>query len=195
MPNNLTDAEENRLLDLSLVDGDKLALMSALGSDAAAGTEVTGGSYTRQTIDWAAAASGAKSTAASISFTGMPTVEVLGWSVWDSTGATRRWYGVFAQVIASATASTDTLTATAHGKADGDKVVFQTGYAPTGLSAGTVYFVRDSTANTFKVAATAGGAALDITGDTATVVVGKVLSVTSGGSVNIASGQVTCSLS
>lgn len=47
--------------------------------------------------------------------------------------------------------------------ADGDTIVFYGGTAPGGLTAGTVYYVRDRTADLFKVAATAGGSAIDIT--------------------------------
>jgi hypothetical protein len=67
----------------------------------------------------------------------------------------------------SADASTDVLTAAAHGYNDGDAVVLEelrNGAAlPTGLSEGVVYFVRDKTTNTFKLAATSGGAAIDVT--------------------------------
>jgi len=38
------------------------------------------------------------------------------------------------------------------------------GVLPTGITAGTVYYVRDKTTDTFKIAATAGGSAIDITG-------------------------------
>ncbi len=60
---------------------------------------------------------------------------------------------------------TDVLTSTAHGKNDGDAIVFHTlsGVLPTGITAGTVYYIRDKTTDTFKIAATAGGSAIDIT--------------------------------
>ena len=68
----------------------------------------------------------------------------------------------------SADASTDVLTAASHGFAEGDPVVLEelrSGAAlPTGLSEGVVYFVRDKTTHTFKLAATSGGAAIDVTG-------------------------------
>lgn len=195
MPNNLTDTEENRLLDLSLLNTDKMALMSVLGSDSTAGTEVAGGSYARQTVTWAAAASGSKANSAAVNFSSMPAVDVQGWAIYDSAGTSRKWYGLFSPKTATAQASGDTITATAHGYADGTKVVFLTGYAPSGLSANVTYFVRDSAANTFKVSATLGGAALDVTSDTAGVVVGEVLEVASGASVTIATGNASCSLS
>jgi lysophospholipase L1-like esterase len=65
-------------------------------------------------------------------------------------------------------ASTDVFTKTAHGLVDGDKLIFTV--TVTGITRGVVYYVRDATANTFKVAATLGGAAADVTADgTATV--------------------------
>lgn len=65
----------------------------------------------------------------------------------------------------SAAATSDTITSTGHGLADGDIVRFAVGENPTGITADTDYFVRDSATNTFKVAATAGGTAVDITAD------------------------------
>jgi len=63
-------------------------------------------------------------------------------------------------------AATDVITSTAHGLSNGMTIeVYNIGGAlPTGLSAGTTYFVRDAAADTFKVALTASGAAVDITG-------------------------------
>lgn len=62
-------------------------------------------------------------------------------------------------------AATDLLTLADHGYLAGDPVVLT---APTGgapLVAGTTYYVRDVTASSFKLAATSGGAAIDITTD------------------------------
>lgn len=58
------------------------------------------------------------------------------------------------------------VTWTGHGLSAGQPVVFTTtGALPTGLTAGTVYYVVASglTADTFSVAATAGGTAIDTT--------------------------------
>lgn len=59
--------------------------------------------------------------------------------------------------------STDVFTSAAHGMANNDPFEFATGTPPGGTSLGVVYFVRDVTADTFKVAATPGGAAINIT--------------------------------
>lgn len=60
--------------------------------------------------------------------------------------------------------STDLIYSPSHGYADTTKIVFYNGTPPTGLTEGTVVFVRDSTTDTFKVAATSGGVATDLTG-------------------------------
>lgn len=67
---------------------------------------------------------------------------------------------------ATGTATTDVVAITNHTLASGDRVEFTSGTGFTGLTAGTDYFVRDVIALTsFKVAATLGGAAIDITAD------------------------------
>ena len=61
--------------------------------------------------------------------------------------------------------STDYVTLAGHGYVNGNKVIFRTsGTLPTGLTAGTTYYVRDKTTDTFKVEATVGGGAIDLSG-------------------------------
>lgn len=195
MPNNLTDFEENRLLDLSLLNTDELALIVDTSTDSTAGTEVVGGTYARQVLTFAAAAGGSKATSSALLYSGMPATPVTGWEVWDTGGTDRKWYGLFSPFkTASAAAATDIITATGHGRTDTDEIVFQSGYCPAGLTAGTIYFVRDSTTNTFKVAATSGGVAIDITADMGQVVFGNVIEVTLGEGFAIASGALICTL-
>lgn len=64
-------------------------------------------------------------------------------------------------------AATDTITETTTDRVNGDKIVFTDVGASTGIFPGRVYYVRDVATNTFKVAATPGGAAVTI--GTATV--------------------------
>lgn len=72
----------------------KVALVTAEGDDATAGTEVTGGSYARQTLTMAAAVAGATSNSADLVWTGMPAVTIVGWEIWDSAGTpVRHWRG------------------------------------------------------------------------------------------------------
>lgn len=103
MSGGLVQAEANRLLDASLrgvaytlpTTPMKNALLTATGSATAAGTEVTGGSYARQTITMGtAAAAGSVANTASVDVTNMPAATVTGVDVYDSNGAPRRaWWG------------------------------------------------------------------------------------------------------
>lgn len=79
---------------------------------------------------------------------------------------------------ATAAASTDLVTETAHGLSAGQALYFTTLTGGTGLTVGTVYYVIASglTANAFKVSLTAGGSAVDITGDYSTVQYAEVVS-------------------
>ena len=58
----------------------------------------------------------------------------------------------------------DTITITGHGIPDGTPVSLATLVTSTGIAVNTIYYVRDSAANTLKLALAAGGAAIDITG-------------------------------
>ncbi len=62
-------------------------------------------------------------------------------------------------------ASPAVVTRTAHGLANDDPVYFTTtGALPTGITHRQVYFARNVTANTFELAATAGGASINTSG-------------------------------
>ncbi|WP_422664591.1 phage tail fiber protein [Streptomyces sp.] len=104
MSDNLSNTAENRCLDFILgltstapTAPLKVALVTAGGSDTVAGTEVTGGSYARQSLTVGAASSGATSNSADVVFTGMPATTVVGVEIWDSAGTpVRLWYGTLA---------------------------------------------------------------------------------------------------
>jgi hypothetical protein len=78
--------------------------------------------------------------------------------------------------IAFTATTADTVTAPGHTFVDTNEVVT---YArpgatiPAGITEGTVYFVRDTSGDTFKLAATSGGTAIDLTAAGAGVI-GKV---------------------
>ena len=102
MADNLSATAENLALDWILSVGTptrptaplKVALVTANGDDATAGTEVTGGSYARQDLSVAAAVNGATSNSADLVWTGMPAATVVGVEIWDSAGSpVRLWYG------------------------------------------------------------------------------------------------------
>ena len=127
MADNLPDIIENQLLDAlvgtstySITGATKLRLMTANGSDASAGTEVTGGSYVAQTIAFTTASSGAIENSGAISFTGMPAVTVVGIEIYDSAGSPKR-------LLYGALTSPRTVTA-------GDTVQFASGAIDITLS-------------------------------------------------------------
>lgn len=101
MADNLSNTGENRALDWIMGTATtaptlplKLALVTANGSDSAAGTEATGGSYVRKSLTVGASVSGAVSNSADIVWTGMPAGTFVGWEIWDSAGSPIRWlYG------------------------------------------------------------------------------------------------------
>lgn len=80
----------------------------------------------------------------------------------------------------TAAASTDVFTtSSSHGLPEDDVgVVFKGSSLPTGITAGRVYYARDRTGTTFKVAATPGGSAVDLTGDGSGTAYCAVLSLT-----------------
>jgi len=127
MADNLPDTIENQLLDAlvgtstySVTGAIKLRLMTANGSDASAGTEVTGGSYVAQTITFTTASSGAIENSGAISFTGMPAATVVGIEIYDSAGSPKR-------LLYGALTTSRTVTA-------GDTVQFASGAIDITLS-------------------------------------------------------------
>jgi hypothetical protein len=117
MANNIVQAEANRLLDASFGTAAftapttpiKLALLTAAGSNTAAGTEVTGGSYARQNVTMGAAAAGVASNSNTIAFTNMPAATVVAVDIYDSAGTPRRiWQGALG--ASKTTGAGDTLS-------------------------------------------------------------------------------------
>jgi hypothetical protein len=115
--NNIVQAEASRLLDASLGTATftaptgpmKLALASTTGTNTTAGTEISGGSYGRATITFAAASAGSAATNAVITYSNMPAVTVTGVDIYDSNGTPRRaWWG--ALTASKTTASGDSLS-------------------------------------------------------------------------------------
>ncbi|MCX5202471.1 hypothetical protein OG897_13565 [Streptomyces sp. NBC_00237] len=108
MADNLTNTAENRALDFLMGNATtapttplKVALVTAVGSDSAAGTEVTGGSYVRKNLTSPAAVNGATSNSADLVWTGMPACTVVGAEIWDSAGSPVR--SVYVTLAASRT--------------------------------------------------------------------------------------------
>jgi hypothetical protein len=91
-----------------------------------------------------------------------------GYFRWHTDAATLTYTDGSAYVASAtvtATAATDLINWTAHGLPIDSPVSFvSSGTVPPPLVSGTAYYVVAPAANSFKVAATAGGAAIDITG-------------------------------
>jgi hypothetical protein len=99
---NLVTTEANAILNATCGQASypavttpvKVALVTATGTATAAGTEVAGGSYARQTITFAAAAGGSISSNVALTYPNMPACTVTGVDEWDSAGTPiRRWFG------------------------------------------------------------------------------------------------------
>jgi hypothetical protein len=146
------------------------------GTNANAG-EATGGTpaYARLPVTWGAAASEQKANTGAL-LLDVPPGTYGFFTYWNAlTGNTNnyRGYAPFGGAAAikgfgtvDTTLTNDQILAPGHGMADNDRVmVFNVfgGTIPVGLTEGTVYYVVSSAANTFKVSATSGGAAVDLT--------------------------------
>lgn len=91
MAGNLSDYLENKLLDHFLsttsytMPADVyVALYTVAPNDAGGGTEVTGGSYARQTATFDAASAGATQNDTNIDFTNMPACTVVAIGIHDA---------------------------------------------------------------------------------------------------------------
>ena len=89
---NLTDFLENKLLDhflgttaYTMPSPVYVGLFTVAPSDAGGGTEVTGGSYARQTATFTAASGGATSNDTNIDFTGMPAATTVAIALFDAS--------------------------------------------------------------------------------------------------------------
>lgn len=165
-------------------------------------SEVAGSGYSRQALSLAAASAKTAASSAQVQIT-MPSsggpfnIPYLG--IWDaSTAGNFLWrlpiLGTNFEVTA---ATTDVIEAgQAHGFAADDRVVFEDigGGLPTGLAAGTVYYVLASglTSSQFKVSTTSGGSAVDVTA-AGGAIVRKVLlqQFNANNIVQVGSGQLT----
>ena len=71
-----------------------VALVTATGTATTAGTEVSGGSYSRKAITFAAPSGGSITSNVALTYTNMPACTVTGVDEWDSAGTpVRRWFG------------------------------------------------------------------------------------------------------
>lgn len=179
MTATLPDATKNALLDSAVAAGLTTTPFMSLhtGLPPTTGNEVTGGTpaYARLSFTFSAAAAGAKASSASKTFDVPAATTVLAVATYDAStaGTQKAWSPVAASArrafsVDSAGVTNNDLFSPAHGLVAGDSVlVWPTiGAAlPTGLAEDTRYFVIATgiTTDSFRVSATLGGSAIDIT--------------------------------
>lgn len=162
----LTDAAAHAALDAVIPAGASNGRLSLHSAYSATGANLVGAT-TVCTFSAASGRSKALSAAVDISVPGAATVRWIG--AWDSAGS------VFKGMIPNGgtarsfqlDVANNRVYCEGSGFANDDKVSFFGDTAPTGLTAGTEYFVVGVTAGDpdyFQVSATQGGVAIDITG-------------------------------
>lgn len=174
-----TQYASKQTLDWLVGQAPYLGFFTANPTDVGGGAEVTTAiwtTYARVEAEFAAAGDGPDgqgsiANAAEVAFGTVISASALpltGYGLWDAPASGHLWIwgecGQTPQAFA-ADATTDQFTVPAHGYADSTPVFLALGSeaVPAPLVAGTVYYVRDAAADTFKLAATAGGAALNLT--------------------------------
>jgi hypothetical protein len=110
MADNLTDTAEDLMLAWLFGVGTptrpttplSVRLLSAMGSDTTAGTQVAnagGSTYAAQSVTFAANGSGAIHNTGALTFTNMPAITVVGLEIWDSAGTpVRLAYGTLTAI-------------------------------------------------------------------------------------------------
>lgn len=172
---------------MPLVNAAKAVMLDALGAVAVftslhtaypgsgGSNEVSGGSpaYARKAITWNAASAGNLDNNANPVFD-VPASTTVPWLGYWSAVSAGTFYGSSPLgggnlIPFTGEDSTDVITADNHGLVDTTQVVVYDAGAgaviPAGLTEGTIYFVRDATTDTFKLALTSGGTAIDLTVD------------------------------
>lgn len=162
----ITDPTANAMLDNQFPSGAGNVLLSLHTDYSATGANLHG---TKTSANFSAAASRQKalSAAVNIAVTAGNTIKWIG--AWDSTGATFKgmWPNGGTDFSFQIDVTNNRVYVENSGLANGDKVAFHGDTAPTGLTAGTSYWVVGVTAGDpdyFQVSLTNGGAAIDITG-------------------------------
>lgn len=141
------------------------------------GTEATGGSpaYARQGVVFGAAASGQKSNTGALTFD-VPAGSYHAFGLFNAISGNGAGnflgYLPFGGAVKgfgtcnAADVTADTVSSSAHGLVNTDRVMVYNVFAetlPTGLTEGTLYFVVGATTDTFQLSLTSGGAAVNIT--------------------------------
>lgn len=141
--------------------------------DSTGNAEIVGGSYARVPVTWSAPSSGVRSNSAQLTLEipAATTLVAVGfWSAssggtyygWAPVNPTIKGFGL----VGSGGVTSDQLTSIAHGLANGDRLfILAAGGSPLvgGLSSSTLYHVVGAGTDTYSVALTSGGAAVNLT--------------------------------
>lgn len=149
-----------------------VGLMTALADpEGSSFTEVTGGSYAREAITWKDQnPTGSIENNGAITFT-QATADwgtVIGFGIFDAVSAGNLLYWGYlgnAPVNFATSGSDDLFVAPAHGLANDDDIRLEAtpgGTLPSGVSAGTTYYVVSGTVDTFMAASSQGGVPIDV---------------------------------
>lgn len=170
----------NKMLDA--LNFGTASLHSAFSTTGA--NEISGGSpaYARKAISVNAASSGSRSLFSAVTFD-VPGGVAIRWVGYWSSDTTPQFLGMTPNGGTprefTADLAANVIQAKAHGYPNGEKVVFFGGTPPGGLAAGTIYYVVNAATDSFQVAATVGGAAIDLTAEPgADCVVSKIVEET-----------------
>lgn len=147
---------------LAAINPDTASLHTAFPGITGA-NECSGGGYARKAVAFAVESGGMRvQTGSAVFNVSTQTVRWIGYwagSSWlyaaPAGGATPKNFVVVP--------GTDTAYSPAHGWVSGQKVAIFNGTPPNGVTEGQILYVRDETTDTFKVAATLGGTAIDMT--------------------------------
>lgn len=164
-----TQAGRNQLLDATTIT--HVSLHTAYPGESGT-SEVSGGSpaYARQSVTWAASSSGNKVSNNAQAFDVPAAVSVNWLGFWTAltsgTFLATSPNGANPKRYALSLASANTIGAVNHGYTANQPVVFYSDTPPSGLTAGTTYYVVGATVttDTFQVSAAPSGAAIALTG-------------------------------
>lgn len=167
---DLVDAAKNLTLDELASNITHISLHSAYPGTGGS-NELTGGSpaYARQAVTWDASALGVLETSAPLDTFDVAAGSSVAFAGFWSAASAGTFYGsvtlgpVGDPQLATA-ATSGTFTAPGHTFTDGQQVVASKtlGALPTGVTDGNFFWVRDVSGDTFKLAASSGGAAITV---------------------------------
>lgn len=178
------------------------ALFTTLPNDAGSGgVEVSGGAYARQAVaSFNSSSAGFVSNVPYVDFTatGATWSNIIGVGIYDAaSGGNLLTKAPIGSTVGQCVGSlaTDIFTCYGHAMLNTDSIVLSGLSLPGGFSEDTRYYVRDVTTDTFKLALTSGGAAVDLTSNGgATIFKLSPITVNSGSTLRLSPGNLSFQL-